>query len=71
MHRCLYAPDGPGIPPLTALRLPAAPGRSCLQQKESKAKQAERLAAAKQQLSGWESERWLMGLLRANLETCR
>lgn len=51
-------------PPLTPLppRLP---------QKESKVKQAERAAAAKQQLSVWDGERFLMHMLRANLETCR
>lgn len=40
-------------------------------QKESKAKQAERLAAAKAALTTAEQERHQMHMLRANLEMCR
>lgn len=50
---------------------PGAPHSSCLPQKESKAKQAERLAAGRKQLESWEGERYLLHTLRANLETCR
>jgi hypothetical protein len=41
------------------------------QQKESKTKQAERLAAARQELAKQEADRTNLHYLRANLETCR
>ncbi|EFN53262.1 hypothetical protein CHLNCDRAFT_58651 [Chlorella variabilis] len=41
------------------------------QQKEGKAKAAERMSAAKQALAAQEGERYTMYTLRANLETCR